>query len=252
MPAVAETGPVIVLSYAYAGATRVQDALAADGGLACTSSTGIIPLCAAAAQTWQRVEGRDGQAMSRLGVASVRALATAQVTAILAGAGKTRWCELATAPPSAAEPFLEVFPNTGVVCVHRSCLDVVRAGLQANPWGLAQPILGPYIMAHPGNSVAALAAYWATSAAQLLAFEEASPGGVHRVRYEDLAAGPDDALAKARAALGLRGGGARTLPGPAPTAVPPVPEAAVPVDMIPDPLRERVNATLARLGYPPV
>ena len=43
-------GPVIMLAYAHSGADRVQDALAAGTKLACTAGTGIIPLCAAAAE----------------------------------------------------------------------------------------------------------------------------------------------------------------------------------------------------------
>jgi hypothetical protein len=35
-------------------------ALAADTGLACTTGTGIIPLCAIAAETWRRIDGRAG------------------------------------------------------------------------------------------------------------------------------------------------------------------------------------------------
>ena len=45
------------------------------------------------------MEGHDGHVMSRLAAASVRGLITAQVTEILAGTGKTRWCELVGCPP---------------------------------------------------------------------------------------------------------------------------------------------------------
>ena len=247
------TGPVIVLSYSYAGAATVQGALAADDGLACTSGTGIIALCAAAAQTWRHVEGRDDrQAMSRMAAVSVRGLVTAQVTVILASAGKTRWCELATAVPGAAETFLRVLPHANVVCVHRSCLDVVRAGIQASPWGLTTPSLAPYVRAYPGNSVAALAAYWVNSASQLLAFEEANRDRTHRVRYEDVAAEPDEALAAVRASLGLGGGPACALPGPLQQADTALPVVTVPPEMIPEPLRRRINDTHTQLGYPVV
>jgi hypothetical protein len=258
-----------VLSYAHSGAGQVQDLLAAGTDLACTSSTGIIPLAGGAAEAWRRVEGQPGPAMSRLAVSTIRGLLTAQIAVILAGSGKSRWCELVTAPPSAADPFLQVFPQTGFVCVHRSCDEVVRAGVQASPWGVWGPGLAPYFLSHPGNSVAAMAAYWANSTEQLLAFEAANAGAAHRVRYEDVLAAPGQALAAVRASLRLGDAapagipGAPSGPGPAgPDAAgadaagpdpagQEVPEPAMPVEAIPDPLRERISRLHDQLGYPP-
>jgi hypothetical protein len=133
------TCPVIVLSYAHSGARQVQDILAAGSGLACTSSTGILPLTAAAADTWRRIDGHAGPGLSQLAVSAIRALVSTQITVILAGAGAARWCELATAAASTAEDFLRIFPQTAFVCVHRRCLDVIRTGVQASPWGLPGP-----------------------------------------------------------------------------------------------------------------
>jgi len=249
-----ETGPVVLLSYGYSGGSLVQDALAADTSLACTSGTGVVPLCEGAAETWRRVEGHNGQAMSALAVSTIRGLITAQVTTILAGAGKPRWCELATASPAVAGPFLQVFPHTAFICVHRNCLDVVRAGVQASPWGLQGQGLVPYLLPYPGNSVAALAAYWANSTEELLTFEAANSGITSRVRYEDVAAGPDEALAGVRASLGLGGGRRGTFveqfDTPGQTAQAPVTE--VPVSMIPRPMRQRIGRLQAELGYPPL
>jgi len=250
-------GPVILLSYAHSGARRVQELLAEGTGLACTAGTGIIPLCAAAAETWQRVEGHDGQTMSRLAAASVRGLITAQVTAILAGTGRTRWCELATGDPGAAQPFLRVFPHAAVVCVHRGCLDTIRAGLAASPWGLQGPRLGSYLLSHHGNSVAALAAYWANATEELLAFEDANPQTTRRVRYDDATGDPGEAVAALRAWLRLDSGPGATFPGQLQPAEPDrmafaSSEPEVPVEMIPPPLRQRVSHLHDRLGYPPL
>jgi hypothetical protein len=250
------TGPIIVLSFAYAGADRVQHALAAGSRLACTSGTGILPQCAVAAETWRRIEGQPGTAISSLAVAAIRGLVTAQITAILAGSGQDRWCELATASPGAAEAFLQVFPQARFVCAHRACLDVVRVGVRANPWGLHGQALTPFLLTYPGNSVAALAAYWATSAEQLLAFERSSRQATHRLRYEDVTTQHDQALTAVRTALELD----RTEAGdrlPAPPAwlaksgdEPAPPDAKVPAEMIPEPLRQRVSRLHAELGYP--
>jgi hypothetical protein len=248
------TSPVIVLSYAYSGARRVQDILTADADLAATSGTGIIPLCAAAAQTWQRVEGRAGPAMSPLAASTTRALIGAQLTAILASTGKTRWCELATAAASTA-PLLQIFPHTAVVGVHRRCLDVIQAAVQDNPWGLgAAGLAASYLLSYAGNGVAALAAYWAASTEELLAFEKAHPDHTRRVRYEDIIAGNGTAPAALRAWLRLAGAPTATLPeppDPARAAAPaPPPGAAVPVEMIPGPLRQRITHLSTELGYP--
>ena len=247
-----------MLSYAYAGAGQVQAALAADTRLACTAGTSIIPLCAAAIETWRRVDGRAGTTSSPLAAAAVRQLINVQVTAILAASGRKRWCEMAIASPADAATFLQLFPHTRFVCVHRACPEVVRAGTQANPWGLQDQLLVPYLLAYAGNSVAALAAYWADSAEDLAAFESAHPGAAHRVRCEDVAAGPDEALAAVRSALGLgtgagHGGSNQPKPPAGPgQSVPVVPAGGpVPAEMIPGPLRERIGHLHARLGYKP-
>jgi sulfotransferase family protein len=249
-----ETGnaPVIVLSYMHAGAAKAQSALAAGSGLVCTSGTGILPLCAAAADTWRRIEGQPGMALTGLAAASVRSLVNAQVMAIVAGSSQTRWCELATTTPETAETFLQLFPNARFVCVHRRCPEVIQAAVQANPWGLQGQGFTPYLLSYFGNSVAALASYWANSVEQLIAFERAHQQSTHRLRYEDLA--DDQALATVRDALGL---GATTrndghpgwLAEPGAPAAPP--EAAVPTQMIPDPLRQRITRLQTELGYTP-
>jgi hypothetical protein len=251
------TGPVLVLSYGYSGAAQIQEALAAGADLACTAGTGIVPMCEAAAETWRRVEGRSTTRLSRLALASIRGMVTAQVTTILASAGRSRWCEFAAAPPGATDAFLQVFPQTAVICVHRDCLDVIRAGVSANPWGLQGPALVPYLMSYQGNSVAALAAYWAHSAEELLAFEETHPGIAHHLRFEDVTADPSKALSPLRAALGLG------LPDACPSSplddykareaeheeTSPA-ETTVPLEMVPPPLRQRVSRLRATLGYP--
>jgi hypothetical protein len=249
------TSPIIILSYPHSGAGRVQDLLAAETDLACTAGTGVVQLCAAAAETWRRIEGHHERAMSQLAVAAVRQLVTTQVTVILAGAGKVRWCELAAADSIAAQSFHEVFPHAVFVCVHRCCPDVIRARVEANPWGLHGQGLGPYLLSYPGNSAAALAAYWANSAEELLAFENANPEITHRVLYEDMTPGPGGALDGLRMQLGLSNTRRSTVPSQVDFKEPNA-EAAhatgseVPVKMIPVPLRERVNRLHAALGYP--
>jgi Sulfotransferase family len=254
--------PVVVLAYAYSGAARIQRLLARSTVLACTSGTGLLPLCAQAAAAWRRVDDRDGP-LSPLAVSSIRALAASMITAILADAGRSRWCEISFSPPAAAEAFLQLYPGTKFICLHRSCPDVIRAGVEANPWGLAGTSLGPFTSAYPGSSAAAIAAYWAECAQALLRFEEAHPGVCRRVRYEELADYPDPQTREIFAFLELDAeipclvldatisapheeAGPGGEPGAALAGV------QVPSGHLPAPLRERVNDLQALLGYAPI
>jgi hypothetical protein len=251
----ARAGPVIVLSYAHSGADLVQEALAVGTGLARTAGTGVIAQCAVVAETWRRIEGQDGTTMSPLAAASIRSLVGAQLATILAAAGGSRWCELAYASPSAVAPFLQVFPHARVVCVHRSCRQVVRAGVLASPWGIQNHVLRPYLLAYPGNNVAALAAYWADSTRELLDFEDANRDTTHRARYEDVAAQPGQALAAVKHALRLDGAGHDATisePGSLESDRPPAWQAPMPTEMIPEPVRHRVARLHVELGYPPL
>lgn len=247
------SAPIIVLSYLHSGGAAIQQYLAERSALAATAATGIIPLCETAAESWRRVEGRASPGMSPLALAAVRALVAAQVTTILAQAGKNRWCELVTASPATVGPFREVFPGARFISVHRNCPDVIRAGIQASPWGLHGQGLLPFLLSYPGNNIAALAAHWATATEELLVFEAANPTVVCRVLYEDMATNPASALKAVIAALQLN-----NLPPQSPQSehllMPPPAALAspLPTDMIPPPLRARVERLNAELGYPPL
>ena len=247
---------VVILSYANAGAERLRSLLAGRPELACTSGTGLLPLCEQAAFTWQQVEERDGP-LSALAAASIRALAGSAVTSLLAQTGKSRWCETAMASPHSAETFLELFPDTKFLCLHRNCTDVIDAAIQENPWGLSGPSLAPFVATHPGNSVAAVAAYWASRTESLLAFEEAHPGACHRVRREDLGGNPDQTASEICGFLRLDGN-----LGAAPSWLSTdstdasgdraQDRAQIPADRIPAPLIGPLNGLLTRLGYTPL
>ena len=250
------SSPVLVLSYAHSGAQRVQDILADGTGLACTSGTGVIPQCAAASEAWRQVENRDDHLMSRLAVSTVRGLVTAQITVILASTGKASWCELTTAAPQALRPFLQIFPHSAVLCVHRRCPDVIAAMVGASPWGLGNAALMPYLLSYPGNNVAAIAAYWANATEDLLAFEKDNPANTRRIRLEDVIADPATSLATVRGWLNLSDSAPPEFPQqahpPQPEQPLPLPPADVMAQMIPPALHQRINRLHAELGYPPL
>jgi hypothetical protein len=260
-------GPLIILTYAQSGAARLQRALAQHApqtdrrALVCTSGTGVLAACAAAAEAWHRVDGQDGP-LSQLAIASIRALADSLVTAILADAGGSRWCEICIAAAGHADAFLAVNPAARVVCLHRHCSDVISAALQANPWGLAGTPFGAFVSAYPGNAVATAAAYWVAHTRALLEFEQAHQGTCWRLRYEELASGLDAIPADAAAFLGLaaltpvagRASAANNGPLSAlETAESTVASAAsadpFPAERIPAELGRRLNELSAELGY---
>jgi Sulfotransferase family len=254
----ARNPPIIILSYFYSGADYFQQLLASLDGLACTQGTGIVPLCAAAAETWRRVEGEQWSGPSRLALTSVRSLITAQITATMTGLGKSRWCELATAAPSAAAAFRRFFPQSMFICAHRSCVDVIRAGTLHSPWGLVETWSQPYARAYPGNTIAALGAYWIESTEQLLEFESENPKRSLRIRYEDVAASPQQTLELATRTLRLNEpgtGGVDPFSLDLPDSGTPSADfegrsqSDFPVEMIPLAMQKRITGLHAKLGY---
>jgi sulfotransferase family protein len=252
----ARRGPVVVLTYAHAGGARLQAALADHPELACTSGTGVLPLCEQAAAAWQHVEDRPAGAVpSPLAVTSIRSLIAMMLTTIAARTGRTRWCETATVHQDAAQTFLTLYPDSRFICLHRACDGVIRAALAARPWGLSGPAFAPYTAAYPASTVAAIAAYWTAYAGPLVAFEAAHPEACRRVRCEDLDAEPDATAGALTAFLGL-GAAAITPPRPADPDDRPAGGARdavpLPVGQLPAPLLGQVNALHAQLGYPPL
>ncbi len=243
-------GPIIVLTYAHAGAELLTHALSASPLLACTSGTGLLPLCHSAAVTWRRIEGQAA-VPTVLAMKSIRNLASTMDGIVRARSGASRWCETAFVGPAAAETFLQVFPATTFLCFHRRLQAVLAEGLRTYALGLAGSPFWPYGDAHPGNSVATIAAYWAACTEPLLDFEATHPQACLRVRHEDLAADPHHRAGKIFSYLGLdtqdltaqqrqwRDARADATP------VPPLPP-----DLIPPQLLAKVVQLDERLGYP--
>jgi sulfotransferase family protein len=245
-----EQGPVIVLAYPGSGAGDLHDLLGHCKGLCCTSGTGLLPLCEVAAATWRRIDGRDG-ALTPLALASIRAVTGGLISVAQATLGGTRWCEIAFSPPAGADTFLQLYPAARVVCLHRSCAEVIRAGVLACPWGIAGTAFAAFASAFPASPAAAIAAFWASRTEQLLQFEDAHPGSSLRVRHEDLAGEPGRAAGAISAFLDVdlpaagflaRGGDEAAADG----------LGKLQADQIPPPLLARVNELQDLFGYPPI
>jgi hypothetical protein len=244
--------PVIVLAYPHAGGKRLWSLLNGQPGLACTSGTGILALCDQAAATWRGVEGRQASQLSPLAATATRTLTTTAIITILARqGGAQRWCEFATAPPRAAETFLQLYPRTRVLCLHRSCTDVIRAALQADPWGLSGQEYVPFLNAYPASTAAALTAYWVARTTSLIAFEEAHPDACMRVRYEDIA--DDPYVGDVRLFLDMDPARAgltdQETPGEWIPSVGRAYRAPFPADQVPAPLLAQADGLARKLGY---
>jgi hypothetical protein len=250
------SAPIIVIAYAGSGADRLRSALSAYPDLACTQQTGILPLFHHAVTTWQAVDGSVGPGVSPLAAASLRALSAGLMTAILARQHARRWCEFATAPPAAAQTFARLYPQAQFLIVHRRADTVARAIASASDWGPEGPEFAPFVSAHPGSPVAALASYWAAHTAQQLEFEQANQDRCHRLRVEDLTADPAQTLKAIGDFLALDDGGAPPYvfqdDNGNRSADPFSAAAGLPADRIPAPLLARVNELHRSLGYSPI
>jgi hypothetical protein len=246
--------PVVVLSYPHSGAAKLQRALSDYTGLAFTSATGVLPLCQLAVSTWRRAENRDGR-LSPLAIASIRATIGTLITAIIADIGGRRWCETAFTDPRSAESFLDIYPSTKIICVHRNCLDVIAEAVAANPWGFINSPIESFSLSYPGNQVAAAAAYWSASTQALLEFEAAHAESCYRVSHEDLINPSARSIEAIASFLSLAA---------APQAEPDAPQQDptlvmtwkddqlrknIPIEMIPEPLLNLVNRLMTRIGY---
>jgi protein-tyrosine sulfotransferase len=248
-------GPVIILSYLHSGAEFVQEYLTEGTDLAPTVGTGILPMCEMAAAAWARISNRPGNSMSQLAKSSIRALVSIQLGFILASAGGRRWCEIVNSPPSTAQAFLQIVPSARFVCVHRACMEVISGAIAAHPWGLDNPAMTQFAASYPGNSVAAIAAYWISATRRLITFEAAHPQLTLRVRYEDVVA-DEHGLDPVRSALDLHetrtGGLSAKIPNrnASAGAEQRVVHPQVPTTMIPERLRKQIVELHAQLKYP--
>ena len=246
--------PVIVLTPPYSGAGRLVSLLARHPDLACTSGTGLLPLCEQAMATWRNADGRPAGLPSSLARAATRALAASVITSILAREGKPRWAEIAAPSPRAAQTFLRLYPQTRFLCLYRACQGAIRASLDVSPWGITDPAFAPFTAAYPASTVASLTAYWVTATGNLLDFEREHPQSCLRVRFEDLARTPHQTTENIMAFLSLAGINDHAVPGqgsqPQPTPQDTGSEVDIPVHLIPPGILAQANDLLRQLSYP--
>jgi len=181
--------PVIVLTSARSGSTLLRLILDAHPELACPPETNIPRLCVQLASVCQILGGAADQGPSALPEstsARIRSLVDNIVADYLLAQGKTRWCEKSLGTVDIVEPLLGVYPKAKFICLYRHCMDVIDSALEATPWGLNGYGFDTFATRFPGNSVAALAAYWCEFTDRTADFEQAHPDRCLRIHYEDL------------------------------------------------------------------
>jgi hypothetical protein len=251
-PAAISCDPVIVLTLAYSGSERLRSLLSAVPDFECTVGTGLVPLCEQAAATWRRAERQSSSEVSTLAASSIRAMALGMMTIMLARTGKRRWCEFVFTQPASAETFTRLFPGTRIICLYRSCPDLVYSAVHETKWGLSGASFAPFVSAHPVSTVEALTAYWIAHTEQLIFFEETHPDICRGVRYEDLS---ENLAEEEKSIMDFLSADRHGSSAPWLEALSVIRKpgcgAGLPTGQIPASLLSRADTLMKRLGYPP-
>jgi len=195
--------PVFVLCNGRSGSTLLRFLLDAHPDLACPPETNLPGLCVQLATVWSLIEGAplssnrgdEPPHIPEAAIAGVRETMDRMVGSYLARRGKKRYCDKSLGTARFAELLLRVYPEARFICVYRHPMDVIASGMEACPWGLNGYGFDGYIAATPGNSVLALANFWADNVRATLAAEEQFPDHCYRLRYEDLVSDPETTAA---------------------------------------------------------
>ena len=190
--------PVFVLCCGRSGSTLLRFLLDAHQDLASPPETNLAALCAHLVSAWSLLAGApvgeqpdEPLMIPEAALDGIRRSLDLMVGPYLARRGKKRYCDKSLGAAEHADVLLRLFPRAKFICLYRHPMDVIASGIEACPWGLKGFGFDRYAAESPGNSVHALAQFWADHAAAIMKVEERFPGRCHRVRYEDLVDDPE-------------------------------------------------------------
>lgn len=198
------TDPIFVLTSARSGSTLLRRIIDAHPAVYSPAETNIaqvfhtVYLAVASSSLWQ-----DGDGWKPRAIDVCHLVAGAILDHAAANSGKTRWCDKSLPTIDYADIVREVYPRARYVCLYRNCRDFIASALEACPWGLAGFGFDPYARDHPGNTILALARYWADRTTRLLDLEAHLAPYSHRIRYEDLVSQPGHTIEHLCSALDL-------------------------------------------------
>ncbi len=202
-PGAACDSPVFVLTSSRSGSTLLRFVLDSHPELACPPETVVSSACASLLRSWMilREAGSEGKPLSEAdqvpleGIAVVQSAMDQLFGAYLRRRGKRRWCDKSLDSHMFAGLLAQAYPKAKFICLYRHCMDVIASGVEACPWGVHRFGFDPFVAQYPGNSVAAIGAYWMSCVQATLKFEEEHPASCHRIRYEDLVTAPEETVA---------------------------------------------------------
>jgi Sulfotransferase family len=205
------TAPIFILCAGRSGSTLLRFLLDAHPEVACPPETKLSGLCTQLTAAWalfDRVTVSANGAHERPGpsetvIDGVRQTLDSMLVPYLERRGKTRYCDKSLGSAAHATLLQRIFPDVKFLCLYRHPMDLINSGMEACPWGLAGYGFDSYGAADPGNSVLALAKFWADHASKIAGVEDRFPDQCHRVRYEDLVLDPEGEAARIFEFLGV-------------------------------------------------
>lgn len=268
--------PVFILTASRSGSTLLRFILDTHPDFACPPETMIAGAVVPVLRTWDILDNASGGqqrlvtdqlALPAEAADLVRVIVDRLYGPYLARRGKPRWCDKSLDSIMAAQLLASVYPEARFICLYRHCMDVIASGAEACPWGVSRFGFDPYVAQNPGNTVASIGNYWADWATMMLSFEQEFPDRCMRVRYEDLAAAPEEVTAGLLSFVG-----AAPMPGITAACFTAPHEGdgpgdekiwfttkvttetmgrggKVPADALPSALRDRINECLTALDY---
>lgn len=203
----ASTAPTFILATSRSGSTLLRFIIDSHPDFACPPETQVAGAIAHLARTWDSLDHASEGDRARGAIDgpltvtphAAEAIRDAVFRAFGSYAdarGKKRWCDKSLDTYQFTDTLIQVFPDAKFILLIRHCMDVVASGVEMCPWGLSRFGFDTYVNQFPGNSVAAIAAYWLTCNMQNLEFAEKYPDNCIMVRYEDLVADPEETTAQ--------------------------------------------------------
>jgi Sulfotransferase family len=205
--------PVFILTARRSGSTLLRFILDSHPDLACPPETLVGETCATmlrlfyALEHFGGAERTDMSAPPEVSPESLKVIRETLDTAYgryLDQRGKRRWCDKSLDTYQFADLILRVFPEARFICLVRHCMDVIASGAHACPWGVSRYGFDPFVTQFPGNTVAAIGAYWLSCNRAILEFRDKNPGCCAMVRYEDLVTAPENVMADILSFIGAR------------------------------------------------
>lgn len=261
-----DRAPIFILCTARTGSTLLQRLLGSHPAIAAPTELNLVDAFCVIQQLYGLLDGDRKENEARADEAC-RTLAADTIGRYGESRLKSRWSEKSLVTAAHAGLVARIYPEAQFICLYRECLDMIASGLEASPFGFAGYGFQPYAADTPANHVLAMARYWIDTTTSIVDAEAMLEGRSLRVRYEDLVFDTDLTFKRLQSFLGLldevdpsralASNGDRLGLGDHKIEYTEeiTPQSVgkgwrIPVDMIPEQLRERINELEDKLGYP--